>query len=280
MGILDSLFGGRPDEITKTSGGTSTSTTAQNVAIPEFLRPLLEQSAGTAGGALSALSGRINQGGLVAPFSPDQELAFGLARDLATGPGSPLGVGLQTFVDTAAGRGFESEAFNDAFGALVRRQQPGIISPFIAAGRGTGGLAQTALGQAQADAFASLFNQERQRQLAAAQGIPGLALTPFNLLSGVGAAQQGQAQQEISAPIQAQLGLLAAAQGGLPISGLLGRTATTTGTTTGSESQPLFENKGAGLLGGALTGAQLGSTFGPIGTGIGAIGGGLLGAFG
>lgn len=253
MGILDSLFGGGPDELTKTS------TTSQDVAIPEFLRPLLQQSAGTAGGALSALSGRINAGNLVAPFLPDQLAAFGLGRDLATGANSPLSVGLQTFSDTASGKGFESDAFKNAFDALVRRQQPGIISPFIAAGRGTGGLAQTALGQGQADAFASLFNQERQRQLAAAQGLPGLALAPFNLLSRIGATQQGQAQQEISAPIQAQLGLLSAAQSGLPVGSLLGHTQTSTST------QPVYSDPLGSLLGAGLAGAGILSGVGDAG---------------
>lgn len=49
------------------------------------------------------------------------------------------------------------------------------------------------------------------------------------------------------------------------------------GTTT--TTNPLYRNKGAGMLGGALGGAKLGSMISPgWGTAIGAIGGGLLGA--
>lgn len=47
-----------------------------------------------------------------------------------------------------------------------------------------------------------------------------------------------------------------------------------------SQSTPLTRNAGAGALGGALTGAQIGSAIPGVGTAIGAIGGGLLGLFG
>lgn len=65
--------------------------------------------------------------------------------------------------------------------------------------------------------------------------------------------------------------LLGAYQGALNGMGQMG------GSSTQSVQQP--RNWGA-PLGGALGGAQLGSMFGPIGTGIGAVGGGLLGLMG
>jgi hypothetical protein len=53
------------------------------------------------------------------------------------------------------------------------------------------------------------------------------------------------------------------------------------GMPTGqTSSQPLYNNTGASFLGGATSGAGIGSAFGPIGTGIGAGVGGLLGIFG
>ena len=47
---------------------------------------------------------------------------------------------------------------------------------------------------------------------------------------------------------------------------------------TTAQTQPVFRNTGAGLLGGAMTGAKIGGMagFNPI---LGAIGGGLLGGF-
>jgi hypothetical protein len=51
-------------------------------------------------------------------------------------------------------------------------------------------------------------------------------------------------------------------------------------TGGGVTSQPTNRNAGAGFLGGAATGAGIGSQFGPWGTGIGAGLGGLIGLFG
>ena len=56
----------------------------------------------------------------------------------------------------------------------------------------------------------------------------------------------------------------------------LGGTQVPTSSTQTSRT-PTSGNPFVGGLGGAMSGAQLGSMFGPIGTGIGAIGGGLLG---
>jgi hypothetical protein len=58
----------------------------------------------------------------------------------------------------------------------------------------------------------------------------------------------------------------------------LGGTQVPTSSTQTSRT-PTTGSPFAGALGGALSGAQLGSMFGPIGTGIGAIGGGIFGAF-
>lgn len=59
----------------------------------------------------------------------------------------------------------------------------------------------------------------------------------------------------------------------------MGRVSGNMGMNTTS-TQPVYRNQTAGALGGAMGGAQLGSMFGPWGTAIGAIGGGLLGGFG
>lgn len=65
-----------------------------------------------------------------------------------------------------------------------------------------------------------------------------------------------------------QLNNLAGIAGGMPY----GQTTTSTMT--------MPRNRGAGVAGGAMAGAGIGSAFGPWGAGIGAVGGGLLGFFG
>lgn len=119
-------------------------------------------------------------------------------------------------------------------------------------------------------AFGGLLSDERSRQLQAANQLPGIGLLGSDILQGVGLTQQQLEQQQLTAPLTAQQMLLAAAAGSPNFNGLIGQSTT----------QPVYSNKGAGALGGALTGAQLGSYFGPMGTGLGAVGGGLLGLLG
>lgn len=287
------------------SKGPSEKTVTQQTTIPSFLQPLLTGAAGTAGGALSSLESSLG-GNTVAGFNRDQRNAFNQIRGIAGGGGGFLPAATDAFLNaaqgglvpgtagidqleaTARGEGLNSDPFLSAFDAAVREITPGINSQFSLAGRSGSGLAATALEQARANAFAGLFGQERQRQesaastlaglrdtgqarqLQAAQTLPSLSLLGPQLLQGIGGQQQAQRQRELSGPIQAQQQLLNSAFGGLPIASLLGQSQTT----------PLFSNPTAGALGGALSGAQLGSSFGPFGTGIGAIGGGLLGGFG
>jgi hypothetical protein len=47
-----------------------------------------------------------------------------------------------------------------------------------------------------------------------------------------------------------------------------------------TQTTPTYRNRTAGAAGGALAGAQMGSSFGPYGALIGAVGGGLLGGYG
>lgn len=82
-------------------------------------------------------------------------------------------------------------------------------------------------------------------------------------------AQYQQWYNQAYSPYQ-QLGVLQSA-----LSGALGAGAQ--GVTTNTQSSG---NQGMSALGGAASGAAMGSMFGPIGTGVGAVGGGLLGAFG
>lgn len=70
------------------------------------------------------------------------------------------------------------EGFDAAVNAAVRQAQPHILSTFGSAGvgGGTGGLAQSAIGQSAIDAFASQFGQERGRQQAAQGTLAQLGL--------------------------------------------------------------------------------------------------------
>jgi hypothetical protein len=106
------------------------------------------------------------------------------------------------------------------------------------------------------------------------QGYSGAQNTAGNVanlgLSGTGGSNSiGQYLQQLQMQ-QANPGIM---QSQILQSGVSGAPQSTT------QSTPVNYNTGAGVLGGASTGAGIGSAFGPWGTGIGAAAGGLLGLF-
>lgn len=250
---------------------------------------------------------------LVAGLTPAQRRALELGIARAQGAGGFIPAAQQEFLRTAQGRDiasfldptalsalqstaagdflFGGQGFREAVDAAVRAAQPHILSTFGGAGRGTGGLAQTAIAQAASDAFAAQFGQERARQLQAASALSGLAeaerarqlqaagLLPSmafadtDALLRIGTIQQQQAQRELDAPIMALERLLTLSGAPVPLGATMGQVVTQPGGSS-------LAGGLAGGLGGALTGAQLGSLVPGIGTGLGAglgAGIGLLG---
>ena len=200
------------------------------------------------------------------------------------GSGAIKGGLAQTAIQQAA-----SDAFARLYGDERSRQlaSAGQLGQFQLAGRGQqidtaatrGNLAlnEQGLRNQAIGTLGNALNPERQRQLQSVMAVPGVGSMALDAMGNVGAMEQAnrdrafqQAQTELMAPITAQQMLLAAANG-IPLQQLLGNATTST--------VPLTRNTGAGILGGAALGAQTGSLFGPMGTAIGAVGGGLLGGF-
>lgn len=156
------------------------------------------------------------------------------------------------------------------FGLSGQAQQVGAAGTLGQLGLSQQGLRNQAIGQ-----LGSALDAERARQAQAAMnqanlGIQG-AVAGAQGLQTVGDRIQAQRQAELTAPINAAM-MLQQASAGLPLQSLLGQT----------QSQPLTRNTAAGLLGGAATGAGIGSMLGL--TGLGPLGaaagiGGLLGGF-
>ncbi len=88
---------------------------------------------------------------------------------------------------------------------------------------------------------------------------------------GLGGARQQRTQQEMDALRGLGLERLAISQGAL--SGQLPNLGMT-------QTTPIYQNRGASLLGGALAGSQIGGRIEGLGAGYGALFGGLLGGFG
>lgn len=117
-----------------------------------------------------------------------------------------------------------------------------------------------------------------QRGLALAPSTAQALTIPGVTTSGVGDVRQALAQALLGEGNQKymyeqMLPLLVGRELAQIASGIPG------GTTTAQASTPQ-KNPWSSAAGGALTGASLGSMFGPIGTGVGALGGGLYGFFG
>lgn len=87
------------------------------------------------------------------------------------------------------------------------------------------GQGEQAIQQGAAGTLAGFGDMNANRNLFAAGMLPDIAMADVNLMDQVGAQKQNLAQQQIDAPMMAQLNLLSAAMGGLPIESLLGQTA-------------------------------------------------------
>ena len=176
---------------------------------------------GTQQQAIDLMTQRAQQGSPLLPAAQQQNLGTVQGDYLFGGPG-----------------------FNAAYQAAANKIIPQVQSHFASTGRSRGGLAQQALGQSLADAFASQYGQERQLQQQATQQAPGLAQADYG---------------DINKLLQA---------GGLPqdiMFGNLGNYANILTPLAGTGSQqttPISRNAGSGLLGGALGGVGIANALG------------------
>ncbi len=182
--------------------------------------------------------------------------------------GSPVTSSAQDLATRTLQGDFLDPANNPAFNRLADLTRTRLSSEFAGSGRNLGA-SLPARADELGNIAARLYDSERGRQVATSAQAPGLAGVDFtNLNAALGASQF---------PLDQLIGRLG------QLSPVGGRTVTTnmdqTGSIRGTASQPVFNNRGAGALGGALAGAQLGSIIPGVGTGIGALGGGLLGLF-
>ena len=246
--------------------GGGSNTTVQSADPWSAQQPYLKQ------GFQGASDAIFNQpGGTVVPFSPETQYGLTQQGNRAL-QGSPLlGSANNQAMSTMAGDymsgGPGFNAFADSAWNAVR---PQVDSAFSGAGRYGSPLHAESLGKGFGRGMAPLYDAERGRQMASAFGAPGLAMADYqdpSMLQAVGSAREGKAQEYADEPTK-RLQNYMALIGGQGYGG-------TTTTSGGASGSPLL-----GGLGGAMSGAAMGSMFPGIGTGLGAVGGGLLGLFG
>jgi hypothetical protein len=244
------------------SGGNQTTRTEP----PKYQLPYLERGLGYAQDQYSRTGSIPN----VAPLSSESTQALdhitqranynpitGAQQDLATKTMQGGFLGSNPYLDAT---------FNKA--ALATQNQ--LASQFAGSGRNveaSEGLRSQQLNDLATQVYGGAYENERNRQNQVLGMSPQLqqgAYADYDRLAGVGASREGYQQELLDAPGQALDQYLNR------VSGNMGQTLINSGS----------RNRGAGVLGGGMMGAQMGGQFGPWGSLIGGIGGGLLGGFG
>ena len=221
------------------------------------------------------------------PFSGQTEAAMQLQEQRAL-QGNPLLGSAQTEIQNILSGQYLDPSTNPYLQKTFQRAagdvQSQLGSMFAKGGRyGSGAMAETAggrLGDLASQIYGNNYQQERARQLQAAQLAPQMAQQDYfdiAKLAEVGRSREGlqeaalgdamqRFQFEQQKPYTKLREYLASI--GAPVS------------QQSVSAQPIYRNLGANLLGGALGGAQLAGLVPGMTGGMGAIGGGLLGAFG
>jgi len=215
-----------------------------------------------------------NGGTPVVPFSPYSEQAIQGTATRAQN-GSPLVSAANDYVTKSLQGGFlgSNPQLDNMFNRAALQTQNQLASQFAGAGRNVDasmGLRSQQLNDLATGIYGNAYNTDRQlQQQALGSAIPLANQDYVDLaqLRGAGQSVEGLAQEYAAQPANA-LNQYLGQVGAIPA-----------GTTT---TQPLYRNTGAAIAGGALTGAQLGSSLSssPWAGWLGAIGGGLLGAYG
>lgn len=297
------------------SGSTRTTTTAEP---PAFIQPYMQYGAQQSRALYETGGPQYYGGNTVVPFSQQTENALGRTEQRAL-QGSPVNQAAQNYAtNTLTGTptsqfgafnpyGSGSNPYLDAtFNRAADSVQQRLGTQFAGSGRNIdasravnsdelsnladriyGGAYESERGrqygfdQSERDRMAQDLSQQRAHQF----GVAGLAPTLANqdyvdlqALGGVG----GQVEDLTGRLMEDQAARWDFSQNA-PQTNLDNYIARITGGYPGGTSNattPTYRNRTAGAAGGALAGAQMGSAFGPWGTAIGAIGGGLLGGYG
>jgi len=276
-------------------------TAANNIAQPyrgntvAGLDPLQQQMIGLTGQNVGATNPAFQQAGQtagqVAGYTPQNFLSGDLSGYmnpyLENVEQAALGNMDQAYkqtLNTIGDRAINAGAFGgsrqgvaEGVAAAENARQMGDLSAQIRA-QGFG----QAAGMMQSDMDRAMQGQQLNLQGAGVQGDLANAQQNAYLQSIQAAMSAGQINQAQAQALIDQTVSQYDAMRNVPLEQLNIRLAALGGTqvpisSTQTSRTPTTGNPFVGGLGGAMSGAQLGSMFGPIGTGIGAIGGGLLG---
>ena len=243
-------------------GGTSRQVMASTSEPPAYAKPFLEYGLSEAKKLYESGTPQYYPGQTTIGFSPESEMALSGIRQQAI-TGSPFIKGVQDVVmQNLMGTNPLQAA---AFRPVVEQVQ----AQAAKAGRYGSGYQQAALGQA----LAPMALQAQQAAIAQAPAARQFGFADLETLAGVGAAREAQSQAELAADIERYQ-----FEQARPQQKLEQYLASTRGGTLGQTTyKPQYRQPAASFLGGAMQGAQLGGMVPSLGTGGGALLGGLLG---
>jgi hypothetical protein len=216
-------------------------------------------------------------------FAPETTAALKLAQTRALN--NPLLASSQNEINKILQGNYLSPTTNPYSKALYDQiagdVTSGVQSQFAKGGRLGSGANQEILarelGKVGTQVYGDQYNRERENMMNATQLAPQLAQADYTDIQALGGVGQTKEAMEM-AKIQDAMQRFDFEQQKpyYKLREYLGSIGANVPTTT-AQTQPVFRNQGAGLLGGAMQGYQLGQNFGM--GGLGAIGGGLLGGF-
>ena len=272
--------------MSKGSNPTNVTTTTANEP-SEFITPYVTQAMNAAQDLFESGSPNYYPSQTYADFAPETVAAQNLILQNVA-QGSPLLGSAQQEISNILSGQYMSPTSNPhlqgLYDQMAQDVTAGVQSQFSKAGRLGSAANQSVLadelGQLANQVYAPAYQQAQQNMLTAAQLAPGLEQANYNdiqALASVGqqneAMQMAQIQDAINAfDFQQQ-------QPYYTLNQYLGQLGANVPTTS-YQTQPVFQNQGAGILGSAMTGANLANLITPgQNLGMGAIAGGLLGGF-
>jgi hypothetical protein len=252
----------------------------------EFVKPYYEEALGQAQQLYRSDVPQYFPESTYVPFSGQTEAALQLQEQRALAGSPLLGSSQQEIQNILSGQYLDPATnpyLQQTFQRAAGDVQSQIGSMFAKGGRyGSGAMAETAgrrMGDIASQIYGGAYQQERARQLQAAQLAPQLAQQDYADISQL--AQVGQAREGLQEAALADAMQRFQFEQQKPYTKLREYLASIGAPTSQQtvSAQPIYRNLGANLLGGATSGAYLGSLVPGIGPMAGAIGGGLLGGF-
>ncbi len=265
---------------------------------PDYLRPYLTQALQAAQGIYNQGPPQYYPGSTVVPFSQETEAALQGITERAQ-QGSPVNTAAQTYATGVLSNpvtsqfGAATNPYLDAtFNRAALQTQNQLASEFARSGRNIGAsepIRSQQLNDLATGIYGGAYESERNRMaqdIAQQRGIQAsvlgmapqtsaLGYSDLDRLLGVGGLREdltGRQMEDEAARYD-----FAQNAPGLALDQYLARIQGAPGSSS-TMTSPIYRNRGAGILGGAMTGYGIGNEFGY--GGWGAVLGGLLGGYG